>query len=631
MAFDEKVRAIEFSTVFAQPIKNIPRQFPLSFTQRRLWFLDQLLPHSPVYNICTAERLTGQLDLAALKASLVAIVERHEILRTSFPAVDGEPLQIVNPDAKSVLLEIDLTHLPIAQRQVEATQILAEEAQTGFDMACGPLFRARLLVLGSDEFVWLFIVHQMIWDGWSFKIFHKELASFYESYLTGKPAVVPELPLQFVDYAVRERKELEGERSQKQLSFWRQTLYSDFHHLSLPTDHPRLPQPSYHGMRQSVVLPEPLPKGLKELRRRQGATLFMTLLAAFTTLLYRYSGQTNIVVGCPIANRSRPETENLIGSFINTVALKTRIDDHLRFTELLSEVRASCLAAFTHQEFPFEKLVEEMHPERSLNKNPLFQVFFAFQQTPPQSLSLRDLSTKQLEVSSNTSKFDLTLSLTERGQKLVGFFEYSTDLFDHDRIERMAGHFQTLLEAIVSDPDQSIATLPILTEAERHQILIEWNDTAADYPKDKCIHHLFEEQVERTPDAIALEFRGQQITYRELNQRSNQLAHYLRRLGIGPEKLVGICVDRSIEIVVGLLGILKAGGAYVPLDAAYPNERLRFMLEDSQVSVLLTEQKLTENREWNTDDDDCRPSIFHPGLQIICLDRDRRRDRAAKH
>ncbi len=622
MSLEEKVEGNEFDRISAEPIKNIPRQFALSFSQRRLWFLDQLDPQNPVYNICTAERIKGQLNLAALEASLVAIVERHAILRTSFPTVDGEPFQIVSPDTHSALERVDLSHLSIAQKQAEVTRIVTQEARTRFDMAQGPLFRARLLVLSSYEFVWLFIVHQMIWDGWSFKVFYRELASFYESYVTGKPAVVPELPLQFADYAVREREELQGERHQKSLSFWRQTLYPSSHYLSLPTDHPRLPRLSYHGIRRSVAFPEPLTKGLKELSRRQRATLFMTLLTAFATLLSRYSGQTDIVVGCPVANRNHPEIENLIGSFVNTLALKTRIDGDSSFVKLLSEIRASCLAAFSHQEFPFEKLVEELHPERSLNQNPLFQVFFAFQQTPPQSLSLTGVSTEPLEVTSNTSKFDLTLSLTERNRKLVGFFEYTTDLFESTTIERMATRYKTLLEAVLANPEQRIATLPILTDAERHQILVEWNDTAADYSKDKCIPHLFEEPVDRTPDAIALEFEDQQITYRELNQRANQLAHYLITLGIGPEKLVGICIERSIEMMVGLLGTLKAGGAYVPLDPAYPKERLRFMLEDSQVSVLLTREKLVEEGGWRMDDGDPRSSIFDLRFRVVCLDRD---------
>ena len=348
-------------------------------------------------------------------------------------------------------------------------------------------------------------------------------------------------------------------------------------------------------------------------------TPFMTLLAAFQVLLYRYTGQEDIVVGSPIANRRRPEIEGLIGFFVNTLVLRADLSGKPSFSELLSRVKDACVAADANQDLPFEKLVQELQPERDLSRNPLFQVMFVLQNATSPFSGISGLRVEPIELETTRSPFDLSLFLREREGKYIGYIEYSTDLFDRDRIERMAGHFQTLLEAIVADPDQSIATLPILTEAERHQILVEWNDTAADYPKDKCIHQLFEEQVERTPDAIALEFEDKQVTYRELNRKANQLAHYLISLGIGPEKLVGICVERSIEMVVGLLGILKAGGAYVPLDPAYPKERLRFMLEDAQVSVLLTQAKLVEDRGWRSEDGD--PGSFgyaqHPQFLIL--------------
>src|SRR6185503_10005959 len=335
-----------------------------------------------------------------------------------------------------------------------------------------------------------------------------------------------------------------------------------------------------------------------------------------------YTGQEDVVVGSPIANRRRPELEGLIGFFVNTLVLRADLSGNPSFSEFLLRVRDTCVGADANQDLPFEKLVQELQPERDQSRNPLFQVMFVLQNATRPFTGISGLRIEPIQIETTRSPFDLSLFLREREGKYIGYIEYSTDLFDRDRIERMAGHYRTLLEASVADPDQSIATLPILTEAERHQILVEWNDTAADYPKDKCIHHLLEEQVERTPDAIALEFEEQRVTYRELNQRANQLAHYLMTLGIGPEKLVGICVERSIEMVVGLLGILKSGAAYVPLDPAYPKERLRLMLQDSQVSVILTEQKLIEDREWSIDHGDSRSSIFHPGLQIACLDRD---------
>jgi amino acid adenylation domain-containing protein len=623
LSADDKIAAIESSEILAERSEDVPGRFPLSFSEQRLWFLAELEPQNAVYNICKAERIKGRLHLPALETSLTAIVRRHAILRTSFPTADGEPIQIVHADARLSLEQVDLSPLPITQKQAELERIMTQEARAGFDLASAPLFRTKLLVLSSEEFVWLFTVHQIIWDGWSFKVFYRELAAFYESYVYGKTAVVPELPLQFADYAVQQRKEFQGERLQKDLSFWRQSLSKSSHQISLPSDRPRLPRSSYRGIRKSVALSESLTKGLKELSRRQGATLFMTLLAAFTALLHRYSGQADIVVGCPVANRHRPEIENLIGSFVNTLALHIVIEGHLPFIDFLSRIRSFCLAAFAHQEFPFERLVEELQPERRLNQNPLFQIFFAFQQTPPQDLSLTSLSTEPLEVSSNTSKFDLTLSLAERNRKLVGFFEYTIDLFESSTIERMVENYRTLLEAIVVDPNQTIAALPILTQSERRKILLEWNDTAADYPEDKCIHQLFEEQFERAPEAIAVEFDNQQITYRDLNSRANQLAHHLICLGIGPKKLVGICVERSIEMVVGLMGILKAGGTYVPLEPAYPRERLNFMLKDSGITVLLTGAEIIEDGRWKIENGgDPQSSIFDPQVQIVCLNRD---------
>ena len=622
LSANDEIKRIESSKISVECISHDARHFPLSYSQQRLWFLDQLEPRHPVYNICKAERIKGRLDIEALESSLSTIVRRHAILRTKFPAVDGEPVQSIDADMRISLSRVDLRRFSDAQKQNELERLISHEARAEFDLARGPLFRISLLILGAEEFVWLFTVHQMIWDNWSFKVFYRELEVLYDAALSSKIPMLPELPMQYADYAVRQREGNRGERLQSDLSFWRQRLAQSERQLLLPTDHTRPPRQSYRGMRRAVVVADILTKGLTELSRRCGTTLFMTLLAAFMTLLHRYSNQTEIVVGCPIANRYLPEFDNLIGSFVNTLALNTTIAGNSSFTELLSEVRSICLAAFAHQELPFERLVEELQPERHLNHNPIFQTFFAFQNTVSPSLSLGGLHAEPIEINTGTSKFDLTLSLTERQGSLTGFFEYSTDLFERATIERMAGHFQTCLKAIVADPDQPIATLPILTEAERHQIMVEWNDTAADYPKDKCIHQLFEAQVERTPEAIALEFEGKEITYQDLNRRANQFAHYLVHLGIGPEKLVGICVERSIEMVVGLLGILKAGGAYVPLDPAYPKERLRFMMEDAQVSVLLTQEKLVEDRGWRMEDGDPRSSILDPRLEVVCLDRD---------
>src|SRR5262249_33336145 len=373
----------------------------------------------------------------------------------------------------------------------------------------------------------------------------------------------------------------------------------------LPTDYPRPEKQSFRGARKPLSLPESLTKAVNELSGCEGVTQFMTLLTAFQVLLYRYSGQEDVVIGLPIANRNRTEVEGLIGFFVNTLVLRTDLSEKPTFKELLQRVRNVCLEAYAHQDLPFEKLVEELRPERDLSRNPLFQVMFVLQNTPRPLPQTAALSIERVDILPATSLFDLSLYLRERDGKLIGFFEYNTDLFEHSTIERMTGHFETLLKGIVADPEQPISTLPLLTEAERHQLLVEWNDTTADYPKDSCIHELFEAQVDRTPEAIAVQFEGKQLTYRQLNSLANQLARYLRGLGVGPEKLVGICVERSLEMVVGLLGILKAGGAYVPLDPLYPRERLEFMLSDAHVLVLLTQKPLVRQL---------------PRTEAVCLD-----------
>jgi amino acid adenylation domain-containing protein len=612
---------IESPKIAVEQNNDIVRKSPLSFSQQRLWFLDQLEPQNSVYNICKAQRIKGQLNLRALEGSLVAIATRHEILRTSFPTIDGEPVQLIHADARLSLQRVDLSHLPLAQKQAESERIITEEARIGFDLSRDPLFRARFLVLSEEEVVWLFTVHQMIWDGWSFRIFYRELTSFYDSFPSGKTAAVPELPLQFGDYAVQQRQQFQGDRLQNDLSFWRQRLSRSSQHLSLLADHPRLHRQSYRGARRPVALRETLTHDLKKLSQRQGATLFMTLMAAFTTLLHRYSGEVEIVLGCPVANRHRPEIENLIGSFVNTLVLNINVTGSSSFIELLAGVRTSCLAAFAHQELPFEKLVEELQPERSLNHNPLFQTFFAFQQTPLPVLTLPGLSSESLEVSSNSSKFDLTLSLAEYNHTLVGFFEYSTDLFEPTTIDRMSEHYWRLLEGIVADPDCPIAMLPLLSRAERQQLLIEWNDTEAEYVKDKCISQLFEDQAARIPEVIAVVFEEQELTYRDLNRRANQLASYLINLGIGAGKLVGIWLERSVEMVVSLLGVLKAGATYVPLHPSDPAERLRFMVEDAQLSFVLTTEQLIEDRGWKIENDKSQSSLFASEVKIVCLDR----------
>jgi non-ribosomal peptide synthetase component F len=578
--------------VMSLPLQPVSRDgaLPLSFAQQQLWFLDQLEPHNSAYNIREAFRLTGPLNVPALEQSFNEIVRRHESLRTSFAAEGG-------------LDVVDLQEVPKAEREKESLRLATEQARRPFDLSQAPLLRSTLLRLNKEEHMLLLTLHHIVSDGWSTGVLFREL----------KPSPLPELPLQYADFALWQREWLQGEVLQSQLSYWKGQLEGIPPVLEMPTDRPRPAVQTFRGAKQSVELGKALTEALGELSRREGVTLFMTLLAAFQVLLCRYTGQEQIVVGSPIANRNRAEIEGLIGFFVNTLALRTDLSGEPSFRELLARVREVALGAYAHQDLPFERLVEELQVGRDLSRNPLFQVMFVLQNGPGEGLKLPELSLTPVELSGGTAKFDLTLSLTETERGLRGSLEYDTELFDSATIRRMLGHYQRLLEGMVVDADRSISALELLTEAEREQLLVEWNDTRADYPEGLCIHELFEAQVERTPDAIAVVFEGEELTYGELNRRANRLAHYLRRLGVGPEVLVGICVERSLEMVVGLLGILKAGGAYVPLDPEYPRERLEFMLEDAQIPVLLTQQRLMadlpiQNRfVWTRTGDESQP------------------------
>ena len=596
---------------------------PLSFAQERLWFLEQLQPESAAYNICRASRLLGNLSSPALEASLNEIVSRHETLRTAFRLIDGKPVQVVRPAEGLSIDFVDLCSVQESERAANIQRQIEAEALRPFNLDSGLLLRCALLRVGEQEHILVLTIHHSAADAWSMGILTRELWTLHDAFSNGRPCPLEPLPVQYSDYAVWQREWLQGDVLESQLGYWKERL-KDLSVLNLPADRPRKPRQSFHGARLTIELPDELTSAVKEMSHRFAVTPFMILLAAFQVLLSRYTGQEDVVVGSPIAHRARTEFEPLIGFFVNTLVLRSDLSGSPGFRELLMRVREVCLGAYAHQDLPFEQLVQELQRERDLSRNPLFQVMFVLQNATAPFTGIPGIRVEPIIIENPRSPFDLSLFLREREGKYIGYIEYSTDLFNRDRIERMSGQFQTLLEATVADPDQSIATLPILTDAERHKILIQWNDTVADYPKDKCIHQLFEEQVERTPEAIAVTFEDQRITYRELNQRANQLAQYLISLGISPEKLVGICVERSIEMVVGLLGILKAGGAYVPLDPAYPEERLRFMLQDSQVSVLLTTEKLIEEREWTIEDGDARFSILKPPLKLVHLDRDLR-------
>jgi amino acid adenylation domain-containing protein len=607
---EQKLKVAGFASFVKQVIcrRASGESGPLSFAQQRLWFLDQYEPNSSVYNVESALRLRGSLDVAALERSLNEIVRRHEALRTTFSVVGGVPVQVIAPPLAVSLSIEGLTGCPEEEREERARDRVREETRRPFDLIKGPLFRSTLLKLGDEDHILLLTMHHVVSDGWSMGVLQRELSVLYRAFMKGQSSPLGDLPIQYADYAVWQREWLQGDVLEKQLSYWKEQLEGVPAVLNLPTDRPRPAVQSFRGRRQSIELSKDLTQGLKTLSRKEGVTLFMTLLAAFQTLLYRYTGKEDIVVGSPIVNRNRTEIEGLIGFFVNTLVLRSDLSGNPTFREVLGRVRKTALQAYDHQDFPFEKLVEELQPKRSLSHSPLFQVMFVLQNTPPSAIKLGSLRVNPVRMAGETAKFDLTLSLREEAGELKGTLQYSADLFDETTITRMSAHFRTLLEGIVAKPDQLILDLPMLTEAERHQLLIEWNDTKRDYPADKCIQELFEEQVERSPDAVAVIFEDQQLTYRELNTRANQLAHYLRKQGVSPEVLIGICVERSLEMVVGVLGILKAGGAYVFLDPEYPEERLAFILEDAAISVLVTQLKLL-------------PQFSSLKARVICIDK----------
>jgi len=583
--------------------------FPPSFAQQRLWFIDQFEPGNPFYNLPAAVLLKGRLNVVVLELSFKEIVRRHEALRTTFATVDGQPVQVVGEKFNFRLQVLDLQQLAETEREEKVKQLATEEASKPFDLSKGPLLRASLLQLDAEKYVLLLTLHHIIFDCWSIGVFLQELAALYEAFLMAKPSPLPELSIQYADFAIWQREWLTGDRLQTQLNYWEKQLSGAPPLLELPADRPRPPAQTYRGGKESFLIPRTLTEALKKLSRQENVTLFMTLLAAFKTLLYRYTGQADIPVGSPIANRNRAEIQGLIGFFVNTLVLRTDLSGDLTFRQLLDRIREMSLEAYAHQDLPFEKLVEELQPDRNLSYNPLFQVAFVLQTAPVAAESIAGLNLTLLDVENQTAKVDLTLYLEEKQEEISGHFEYSTDLFDAATIRRMAGHFLTLLEGIAANPERRIEELPLLGEKERHQLLVEWNDTRSNYPSDRCIHQLFEAQVDRTPDAIAVVFEDQKLTYRELNERANQVAHYLQKLGVKPEVLVGICTERSLSMVVGILGILKAGGAYIPLAPDYPQERLAYMLADSQVSVLLTQHKILA-------------SLPKHQAQVICLDAD---------
>jgi amino acid adenylation domain-containing protein/FkbH-like protein len=593
----------------AQTIAAAPRtgSLPLSFAQQRLWFINELEPGETVYNVPFAARLKGPLDTAVLVRCLNEVLRRHEVLRTTFRSDAGEPVQRIGPPEPLQFPVTDLSGLPVAKREAEVRRLLDEELRRPFDLSQDLMLRAGLLRLDEQEHVFFLTLHHIATDGWSLGVLFRELTALYAAFNSGRPSPLAELPIQYADFAAWQREWLRGEVLAEQLGYWKSQIGGAPPVLELPTDRPRPAMQTYHGARKPLELDGRLAKELLHLGRKEDATLFMVLLAAFQTLLHRYSGQEDIVVGAPIAGRNRLETENLIGFFVNTLALRTDLSGNPAFRELMRRVRRTTLDAFEYQDLPFEKLVDELNPQRNLSYPPLFQAMFVLQNAPREPFELPGIRVSSEPQERHTSKFDLTLFMTAEGEVLRAELEYNTDLFDPTTIERMLRNFRTLLEGIVADPGQPIGELPLQSPEERHQVLVEWSGTAAEYPRDSCVHDLFESQAARTPDAVALVFDDLQLTYAELNARANQWAHYLRRLGVGPDVLVGICQERSLDLIAGILGILKAGGAYVPLDPAYPKERLAFMLADGHVRHVVTHSSLCDR-------------LTHEGLLLLCCD-----------
>ncbi|MEO8379795.1 MAG: amino acid adenylation domain-containing protein, partial [Acidobacteriota bacterium] len=579
------------------PVVDRSQPLPLSLAQQRLWFLDQLdRTASAAYHLSTALRLLGKLDVAALQATLDRLVARHENLRTHFVAIDGVPYQQIAPeDVGFALHREDWTGLSAGEREDFVATATADEARAPFVLSKGPLIRGRLLELSDEEHVLLITQHHIVTDGWSLGILVREVAALYTAFRRGEADPLPPLEIQYADYAQWQRNWLQGEELTRQLDFWKNQLSDAPALLTLPLDRPRPVIESHSGGMVPLMLSPELTANLRAFSQRHGVTLFMTLLSAWGSLLSRLSGQQEIVIGTPVANRQRRETEELIGFFVNTLALRLRFDEQPSVEALLEQVKETTLAAFAHQELPFEQVVEALQPQRSLSHSPLFQTMVAFNNTNTLgdgALELPGLALERVASEQTSAHFDLSLLVADKGEYFEAALGYTSALFDRATVERWAGYYVRLLEAMVLDASTAVDTLPLLSDAERRRLLVELNATEADYPQDKLIHELFEQQAAAQPDAVAVVFEEQSLSYHELNARANQLAHALIALGVRPDDRVAVCVERRLEMVVGLLGILKAGGAYLPLDPAYPNERLQYLLNDGAPKVLLTQQDL---------------------------------------
>ncbi|HYX27924.1 MAG TPA: amino acid adenylation domain-containing protein [Pyrinomonadaceae bacterium] len=568
---------------------------PLSFNQQQFWLLDQVSPNRATYNVSTGLKIDGPLDVAKLQSVVDCIVARHEVLRTNVMTINDGPVQVISPLTSIPVRLTDLSKLSVAEAMSQRASILAGESKHLFDLSSGPLMRVRLLKFGERQHQLLITLHHIVCDGWSVNVLLRELTHLYLKNLDA--TALPQLSIQYADFAVWQRRWLADEAIERQLNYWRRQLANVPTALELPADFSLPASRTYEGGRVSTKLSLQLCKSIRKLSRDQNATLFMVLLAAFQALLFRYSSQEDVVVGTPVAGRTMFETEDLIGAFVNTLVLRTDLSGAPTFREVLARVRATVMAAFCHQDVPFEKLVEELNPERKANRSPLFQVMFSFQNMPEPELAVNGTKFTTIKIDNDAAKFDLTLEVDETPDAISISFEYAKDLFAAATINRMLGHFLNLLNAVVSDPAKAITDVELLTAKERNQLLVEWNSERMPYPEAAVIHELFEAQAELTPDALAVEFAGERLTYRELNARANQLAHYLIKRGVGSHSMVGIHLDRSFEMVIAILGALKTGAAYLPLDPAYPRDRIAFMIEDAAARIVLTHSDLVQNIE----------------------------------
>ena len=580
---------------------------PLSFSQERVWFTEQLAQGNKAYYAPATLRLRGPLNLAALEQSLSEIIRRHEILRTTFPTAGGTPAQRIHQDVSLPLSFEDLAAVEGDAKEVRLQQLINEEIRRPFDLTELPLVRWVLIKLHGHEHVLIHVEHHLLHDGWSFNVFLKELVALYGALCDGKPSPLAEPRIQFADFAIWQRAWMKGEQAQQQLDYWKQQLEGSPSLLVLPYDRPRPAAQSFEGAQVEILLSADLCNKAYTFSRQEGVTLFMTLMTAFSVLLYRYCGQDDLCVATGMANRQRREAEDLLGMVINNVVLRMDLSGEPTAKALLSQAREVVLQASANQDVPFDQVVGALRPKRDLAYNPLFQVMFGMHDAPMPDADLRGLAgALDLALGNGSAKFDLTVTVFPHSARNLGsssepgvrplfmIWNYASELFDSSSVARMAQHFETILKGVVTSPETPISRLPLLSDVERHQLLVEWNETATDYPPQACVHELFERQAAAAPEAVALVLEGMELSYGELNARANRLAHRLARLGVGADDLVGVCVERSLEMVVGVLAVLKAGGAYVPLDPGYPPARLSYMLADAVPRVLLTQRRLAQ-------------------------------------